>query len=60
MTNATWLREDETFTISGRTYHEAAGYMASFVAYISQRATAPELTVEAKACLSPGDRRVLR
>lgn len=61
MAHAAWLRDEEdTFTIGGRTYAEAAGYIASFIAYVHQRAPDGSLTVEAQACLSPQDQRVLR
>ncbi len=61
MSNTARIHDDEeAYTIGGRTYQEAAAYMASFIAYVNQRAPDQTLTVEAISSLGPGDQRALR
>lgn len=61
MGNAAWLRDDEdVLAVAGNAHREAAAYVASFLAFIRQRAQEGPLEVHTRAGLSPGDRRALR
>ncbi len=63
MTPATKIPDEAAFTIGGKTYREAADYLASLVAYARQQAarSGDRLPVEMVASgLSQGDARALQ